>query len=363
MANMFKASLLAKLQRDWRSSQVDNFDIHRFSREKESTARWKRLAISMGALRLRSLFRTATILRHAGELEWTYRHLEDDESRCWLTSVMAYRALGGDRVKLDTNNPDRQRSIETVERDLIIAKSAQIQPDGQSLDDFDLHPLGIPIILRGRMGNVLYPFLFRQYQLKRGGRELSAGPGDVVIDAGGCFGDTALYFADVVGSSGKVYCYEFDPTNLVVYEHNMRINPGLSDRIQLVENALWSLPDREMHFLADGAGTRLDPKDTNSPNGKTVLTDTIDAMVDRLGVAKVDFIKMDIEGAELDALKGSRDTIQRDRPKLAICLYHRLEHFWEIPKFIDSLDCGYKFWLGHFTIHAEETVLFAEAGR
>ena len=88
---------------------------------------------------------------------------------------------------------------------------------------------------------------------------------------------------------------------------------------------------------------------------------TDDAMVSRLGVSKLDLIKMDIEGAELDALKGAQNTLLRDRPKLAICLYHQLDHFWKIPQFLDSLQCGYAFRISHFTIHAEETVLFAEA--
>ena len=49
------------------------------------------------------------------------------------------------------------------------------------------------------------------------------------------------------------------------------------------------------------------------------------------------------------------------KPKLAITVYHSLEDFWEIPRWIDGLGLGYKFYLRHFTIHAEETVLFAIA--
>ena len=70
---------------------------------------------------------------------------------------------------------------------------------------------------------------------------------------------------------------------------------------------------------------------------------------------------MDIEGAELEALKGATNTIQTFRPKLAISVYHRTRDFWEIPQWIDSLNLGYQFHLRHFTIHAGETVLFAIA--
>jgi hypothetical protein len=46
---------------------------------------------------------------------------------------------------------------------------------------------------------------------------------------------------------------------------------------------------------------------------------------------------------------------------LAISIYHKLPDFWEIARYLDSLDLGYRFYIRHFTIHAEETVLFAVA--
>ena len=77
-------------------------------------------------------------------------------------------------------------------------------------------------------------------------------------------------------------------------------------------------------------------------------------------LSKVNFIKMDIEGAELAALHGAEITLRQFRPKLAICVYHQLEDFWTIPQFLDGLDLGYRFYLRHFTAYGEETVLFAE---
>jgi hypothetical protein len=68
---------------------------------------------------------------------------------------------------------------------------------------------------------------------------------------------------------------------------------------------------------------------------------------------------MDIEGAELPALRGAEATLRAFRPKLAIALYHRLDDFIDIPAYLDGLGLGYAFFLGHFTIHSEETVLFA----
>ena len=89
----------------------------------------------------------------------------------------------------------------------------------------------------------------------------------------------------------------------------------------------------------------------------------IDDVVGTPGFPQVDFIKMDIEGAEQQALRGSEESIRRFQPKLAITVYHSLEDFWEIPKWIAQLGLGYQFYLRHFTIHEEETVLFAKVAK
>ncbi len=70
-------------------------------------------------------------------------------------------------------------------------------------------------------------------------------------------------------------------------------------------------------------------------------------------------IKMDIEGAELEALKGAKKTIQRDKPKLAICIYHKTEDLWEIPLYIKELVSEYCLYIRHQTFGTGDTVLYA----
>jgi len=71
------------------------------------------------------------------------------------------------------------------------------------------------------------------------------------------------------------------------------------------------------------------------------------------------FIKMDVEGAELDALYGAKETILRNKPKLAICIYHYHRDFVEIPKWIHSLVPEYKLYVRHHAFSVNETVLYA----
>lgn len=105
----------------------------------------------------------------------------------------------------------------------------------------------------------------------------------------------------------------------------------------------------------------------NSNSSCTKISDTGDIEVD---VIKLDdffknheiptFIKMDIEGAELAALRGCAETIRNYKPKLAICVYHKPEDIFEIPEYILSLNPDYKMWLRHYTNLVNETVLYCE---
>lgn len=71
------------------------------------------------------------------------------------------------------------------------------------------------------------------------------------------------------------------------------------------------------------------------------------------------YIKMDIEGSELKALHGARETIKRYKPKLAVCVYHKQEDLIEIPDYIYSLREDYRFYIRNHNPHGTETVLYA----
>jgi len=67
---------------------------------------------------------------------------------------------------------------------------------------------------------------------------------------------------------------------------------------------------------------------------------------------------MDIEGAEVTTLLSAKETLIKYQPKLAIFVYHKIEHYYRIPQYINSLNLNYKFYLDHFSINRAETILF-----
>lgn len=71
------------------------------------------------------------------------------------------------------------------------------------------------------------------------------------------------------------------------------------------------------------------------------------------------YIKMDIEGAELEALKGAKNIIETQRPKLAICIYYSLSDLYEIPLYLMQICKGYKFYVRHYSYGWIESVLYA----
>lgn len=116
-----------------------------------------------------------------------------------------------------------------------------------------------------------------------------------------------------------------------------------------------------MRYSPHGPGTSMAQGVQSDGNHDSlqVTTISIDDFVSEKNLPRIDFIKMDIEGAELKALKGAEESIRAFKPRLAISVYHRQEDFMTIPAYVNNLNLGYEFFLDHFTIYGEETILFA----
>lgn len=185
---------------------------------------------------------------------------------------------------------------------------------------------------------------------------IKAQSGDYVIDGGACYGDTALYFSNLVGESGKVYAFEFVEENLEVFNKNMALNPHINN-ITLLKRPLYKDSNTLVSYKGVGGGARM-----NTAIGEKVAkTISIDDFMSSYNIPRIDFIKFDIEGSELDALKGAKNTILKYKPKLAICLYHSFSDYTNIPIFLHELLPEYEFYFDHFTLGKLESVLFAIA--
>jgi len=291
---------------------------------------------------------------HLKGLSWLHDRLADESSRQSLVDVIAYRILGARHIKIKCVHERFWQAVSVVLGAPARQKRTQAVPmlDGW-LDDYDLTEQGYPVHMRAHRLNVVNTFLLEQYRFRAGELQIGVKADDVVVDGGGCWGDTALYFAHHVGSGGQVHAFEFSPDNLALFKRNLKENPSLKDRIRIHEFALWDNSTDTLSFDEAGPGTTLGAGTMNA------ATQSIDDWADRNSILKVDFIKLDIEGAEGRALKGARTVIASQHPTLAVALYHSLDDFTALPRLIDEIAPGYDFHLGHYTIHTEETVLFA----
>jgi FkbM family methyltransferase len=278
--------------------------------------------------------------------------LADEMSRDTLKRLLAFRAVGPHHV----NPPiDVNRTIAYYKR----AKESMITPSINDLPPYEVAIYRVPfgsttLDVECWLGSLVATFFEKQYYLERDGVSISPRQGDIVIDAGACFGDTALAFATDVGSVGMVHSFEPMASQRAFYERNRERNPGLADVLRIYEYALDKVSDDVVRFSNWGAGARA----IRDESGIEIKTITIDDFVRRYSLARVDFIKMDIEGAESHALTGASDTIRRFRPRLAISAYHSLDDLVELASKISKIERSYRLYLAHHSTHSEETVLY-----
>lgn len=171
-------------------------------------------------------------------------------------------------------------------------------------------------------------------------------------DGGAYIGDTVFsFYRNLPNWKGNYYGMEASEQTYNRLCENTR---DLKTVIPL-KIALWSekaeLKFDTSSYGRNGAGSRI------SDEGERVEADSIDNIFS--GVT-VDFVKMDIEGAEKKALLGAAGVIQRDRPILAICIYHKREDFFDIPNTIEEIiKDEYDFYIRQYRYGQSETVLYA----
>lgn len=175
-----------------------------------------------------------------------------------------------------------------------------------------------------------------------------------MIDAGAYTGDSLEGAMTYRKHLESYMAFEPDWENFELLHENVK---GFQDRVTRMN--LWpcavGIGNQTVFFDASGNSNSKVSDNGTIPVPMVRLDDVIQthSSQDRL------LIKMDIEGAELDALQGAANTICTRRPDLMICVYHRITDTWEIPLYLHHLLPKYRFKMRCYTVFGGETILYA----
>ena len=171
-------------------------------------------------------------------------------------------------------------------------------------------------------------------------------PGTVVLDVGANFGQMSVLFAQRVGSAGKVYSFEADDFVFDVFQRNIAAN-DLKGRIEPVFGAVHNVPDETLYFPVQDfkrwSSYGSYGVDYNAAAGRAVKTLTIDGLNI---TAPISFMKIDIQGGDLQAMQGAIKTIERSRMPIIFEYEYHFEdeygfNFQQYVDFVQSI--GYRF--------------------
>ncbi|EFW29375.1 FkbM family methyltransferase [Selenomonas artemidis] len=179
---------------------------------------------------------------------------------------------------------------------------------------------------------------------------LRFGQDEVFVDLGAYTGDTVNSFIKNVRAAGGSYAhiYAFEPNmdNFLELKKNTENYPNIAciNKGTHSENTVLKFSPEWGHSSCF------------SENGDIeVPVCSLDTEID----SKVTFIKADIEGSELETLRGAENLIQAYKPTLAFCIYHKKEDIFRIPLYLHELNKNYKFYMRHYSEIPIESVVYA----
>ena len=179
---------------------------------------------------------------------------------------------------------------------------------------------------------------------------------ETFVDCGAFTGDTFESFLNEVdGKFEKAVLLELSEKTGYVLEENIKnlcAECNLDRNRILVHICGVSDQAKKITYQEDSASSSI------SEDGQEGYLETLDHIMEVDNVSPT-FIKMDIEGEEVNALRGAQRCIQENTPILAICIYHKMEHLWEIPLMIKEMVPRYRIYIRHHTDMYVETVCYA----
>lgn len=177
----------------------------------------------------------------------------------------------------------------------------------------------------------------------------------IFVDIGAYNGDTIEQFLEFTdGKYERIYAFEPIHSSAELIKENLKGLPNF----ELYEVAASNKKDKCAYYCNDyGELTMATTIQSQGANDdiQYFYTDTIDKVING---KRVTFMKMDIEGSELEALQGASETIKTNHPYLAICVYHKKEDFIDIIQYIKQLVPDYKLYLRHHSVTPSDTVLY-----
>jgi FkbM family methyltransferase len=325
-----------------------------------------------------------------------YSHLEDDESKFWFEKRLQY-SLTGDMQRM-LNSIKKMKKREPFYKKIFEAKEIFLFGSGicghiavntlpevrwKAFIDNDKNKIGkqdiLPIISfqefiqNSQNALVFISSLYHQAEMKQqlinnGFPENSIIEGfnrqyfdlshfkpqknEFFIDAGAWDGYTTKDFFQWSHDNGenRSILFEPNPIQYSICQDNLR--KWNCSNVKIINKGLWH-KEETLRFHKADMGSRI------SSDGEEIIeTISLDEYL-KNEEEPVTFIKMDIEGAELNALKGAEQTIKKYKPKLAICIYHKPEDIWEIPNILLDFVPNYKFYIRHYYFDDRDTILYA----
>ena len=298
---------------------------------------------------------------NAERIAHLYEALADQQSKDTLAFFYLNRALGGLHSSGPHVTPQFLAQTESItsytkgkDRRLF---QHQWLPRPIFIEEYEVEVAGQVIKLDTHDISALEIFVLDEYTY-RSSEIIEVKPGDVVIDAGACWGDTALYFAAKCSPGGHVYAFELSNDNLDIFRRNLLKNPVFAPAITILQRPLSDRTGDDMWIVDAGAASRVD---TQNNCGNKLPSISIDDFVNEHRLDKVDFIKFDIEGAERHVIDGAAETIRKHKPTLAISIYHLPDDPFVIAEKVASLSTDYRFFMKGVCKNYGETILFCQS--
>lgn len=175
---------------------------------------------------------------------------------------------------------------------------------------------------------------------------------EIFVDAGCWDGATSKEFVSwCEGKYERIYAFEPDASCWLSCENTFQAEK--IDHVQFIKKGTWK---ETTTFYFEGIGRGSSKVYASAVSPYRVSATSIDDVLDG---EKVTFIKLDVEGSELETLIGAEKSIRKYKPRLAVSVYHKPEDLWVLAEYIISLDLDYKLYMRHYTTCNYETVLYA----